>query len=69
MGAHTRLPYLVDGDIVCGCGNTPRSTGFVTCLPDGAPVEPLADGPWVGHYLCEECGAVHHYDTLKEIAG
>lgn len=57
------------GDIICGCGNTPRSDGFVTCLPDGTPVEPTPDSGWVGHDLCVDCGAVHHYDSLPEGVG
>lgn len=56
------------GDIVCGCGNTPGADGFSTCLPDGTEVEPLADGPWAGHYRCRDCGTVHHYDTLPEVS-
>lgn len=59
-----------EGDwLHCLCDNTPDASGFQTCLADGTPVEPTADGPWdESSYLCLDCGRVINYDTLAVIA-
>lgn len=58
-----------DGDwLHCLCGNTPDMGGFDSCLTDGTPVEPLADGPWEGRlYVCMNCGRIVDQYTLEVV--
>lgn len=53
-----RINVDESGEFICLCGNTPRGSGFDTCLADGTVVEPVIDGPWCGHYRCMECDLV-----------
>ena len=55
-----------DDWIYCLCGNNPAYDGLYPCLPDGTPVEPLADGPWDEKlYVCAKCGRIVNQDTLE----
>jgi hypothetical protein len=58
-----------DGEwLHCLCGNTPDMGGFDSCLTDGTPVEPLADGPWEGRlYVCLNCGRIVDQYTLEVV--
>src|SRR6266568_6812474 len=52
-----------DGGIVCECGNTPESLGFVEVFPRiwtilGRHFVRVLDGAhprWQGHYACDQC--------------
>lgn len=60
----TERAQLIDGDIVCLCGNEPYLDGFSTCLDNGTVVEPDQHGEWGGLlYICERCHRIIDQDT------
>lgn len=46
-------------DLVCNCGNTTASDGFVPCDKEGNEIEPTLDSDWNGEYVCLSCGKIH----------
>lgn len=46
-------------DIICPCGNTPRSDGFFPCDAEGNEIEPTINSGWDGLYACPVCQRLH----------
>lgn len=48
-------------DLVCTCGNTPRSDGFYACDSEGVEIEATLDSGWLGIYVCARCYNLHTF--------
>lgn len=53
-----KIAELKEGEQCPVCANRSDTDGFDPCMPDGRRVEPTADGPWKGHYICNNCGQI-----------
>jgi hypothetical protein len=49
---------VVNGELICVCGNTASTGGWDTVDATGEVVEPIAGGDWDGLYGCRDCGRV-----------
>jgi Zn-finger protein len=52
---------------ICFCGNTPRSAGFYPCDLNGNIVEPTEKDWKTDLYVCDDCGRIIDYKTLKVV--
>jgi hypothetical protein len=51
----------------CLCGNRPEGYGFYPCNSEGEIVEPTPEELTSNRYVCDECGRIIDYDTLRVV--